>query len=88
MYLLARTVFWGILSGYALIVIPIKYDDALKFGPATNLIHRLNLASVACFEEHHPNINHLVGSGKNGFSVLFLYIVILFFLTIALLVIF
>jgi hypothetical protein len=71
LYLFARTVYWGVLSGYALHVPPMSYEEAHRRDPAaTNLIHRLNVACVEYFEAHHSDANLLVGAGARKFFML------------------
>lgn len=70
-YLFARTLYWGVLSGHALHVAPMKYDNAVKTDPAaSSLLHRLNQACVAEFKKHHKGLNLFVGAGAGKYFML------------------
>jgi hypothetical protein len=65
LYLLARTLFWGVLSGYATHVPPLPYKETLESSPsATNLIYRLNQACIAKFRTRHSCLHWFVGTSK------------------------
>ena len=85
LYLLARTLYWGVLSGYALHVPPISYQEAYRCDPsATNIIHRLNQACVAFFGINHPNLNWFVGAGAGKYFMLRYGVILLAMLIILL----
>jgi hypothetical protein len=85
LYLFARTLYWGVLSGYALHVSPISYQEAYRRDPAaTNLIHRLNVACTANFVTHHSELSWLVGAGAGRFFMIRYLIILLAFVIVLL----
>ena len=88
LYLFARTVYWGVLSGYALHVPPVSYQEAERRDPSgTNLIHRLNWACIENFRKHHSDLNQFVGAGDVKFFA-FRYVVIGLAIAFVLLILF
>lgn len=77
-YLLARTMIWGILSGYSLHTNPVKEGDAaidLCSGIArgqwkVTYVHRLHKQCCAALKLHHPYLNVFVSMKMGAVLIL------------------